>query len=319
MGPRWVGLGALSMERKLNLAVLIKRFLAGGMVLSVLCVSVQLIGARSAVAAELSPANSSGHPGSTLEVTGSSYAPLLTVELCWNQSGCDDLGTTTANLLGGFTTTVTIPTTADPGVYDLYACQLLEDLTCSSAPIEVVGEATNPSTTTTTAPTTTQASVTTTTTASTTTTTASTATTTGEPVTTTTPGTTATPSSDTGAPPTEASPTALGGIGTFAVTTATSDDVASDRVEASPPWSYTPPTVPSTSSPTPDEVVERVEDTPAPSAGSLVVEAAGPEEDHWSLDSPFELWTAWLMTVVAAMLLAPGVSRLLGRRRGHHS
>ncbi|HUF14755.1 MAG TPA: hypothetical protein VMQ46_02575 [Acidimicrobiia bacterium] len=300
---------------------MIKRFLAGGVVLSVLCVSVQLIGARSAVAAELSPANSSGHPGSTLEVTGSSYAPLLTVELCWNQSGCDDLGTTTANLLGGFTTTVTIPTTADPGVYDLYACQLLEDLTCSSAPIEVMGEATNPSTTTTTAPTTTQASVITTTTASTATTTGGPpTTTTGESTTPTTPGTTATPPSDTGAPPTEASPTALGGIETLAVTTATSDEVASDRVEASPPWSYTPPTVPSTSSPTPDEVVERVEDTPAPSAGSLVVEAAGPEEeDHWSLDSPFELWTAWLMTVVSAMLLASGVSRLLGRRRGHHS
>ncbi|MGH3650565.1 MAG: hypothetical protein ACRDU9_07620 [Acidimicrobiia bacterium] len=334
------------MERKLNLAMSIKRFLAGGMFLSVLLVSVEVGAPAPAAAAALSTETKAGQPGSTVVVTGSDYAPLFDVSFCWDKVGCNDLGTKRMGLETSFVYSATIPDDATPGDYDIYACQLLalDGLTCDSIPIEVLAEETSTPSTTTTTPATTTTSPTTTappdTTTTSPTTTAPPDTTTTSPTTTvpTGPTTTTLPSGTTTLPDMTLTPGTTPTGGTTPPDGATSPRNTSAVVEVSAagtdpkpdddpvtfeagtqePSLYTPPAI--TAAPDPSELLEPSDDTtPDAFDPTVVVEAAGPGENGWSLDSPFELWTAWLLTVVVAMLLASGVSRLVKGRRDHHS
>lgn len=152
------------------------RSLAGVIVLFLLFAAIIVaLPAPQAVAALT--ATTQADPGTTVEVTGRGYLPLVQVTLCWGEPGCEDLGTANTGLGTTFTSAVTIPSDAEPGTNAIYACQL----SCESTSIDVLAEE-QPTTTTTT---------------STTSTTSTTNTTTSSPSSTTTSTTTSSPSSTT--------------------------------------------------------------------------------------------------------------------------
>ena len=105
---------------------------------------------------ELEP--KSGPAGSQVRVDGSGFLAGITVRLCWDRSGCTNLGTTTPGLDGSFSTTVIIPIDAPLGPHRIYACQRVDPLPsviCADAGFEVEETSSQPDPTTTTTTTTT--------------------------------------------------------------------------------------------------------------------------------------------------------------------
>ena len=279
----------------------IKRSLAGGIVLSGLVVSLLLTGAGTALAADLDTVPAAV-PGSIVEVSGSADTLLLPeqVRLCWNAPGCSDLGTVSLSLLQtSYSADVTIPSTADSGVHEIYACT---SLSCGSASIDVVVEPT-PSTTTT-LPTTTTIPATTTTQPTPTTTPPTVTTTVGGPSSTIpgSPGTTAEGGSD----------------GVAAVEVSAEADDPETEIEENGQRTkgsvYTPPTTdyspPSTAADTREPSTNGDEEVVVVNAAAGDLGGLG-----WSFDSPVVFWAAWLLVVVVASCLVSGIWWLAGRRR----
>src|SRR5687768_14880771 len=86
--------------------------LAGWLVLFVLSLGLQLVTAAPAVAASLSVSPASGMAGTTVQVVGSGFPASIPVALCWNGSGCSDLGTVLSGSGSTFSATVTVPSDA---------------------------------------------------------------------------------------------------------------------------------------------------------------------------------------------------------------
>jgi len=302
---------------------LIKRFLAGGTTLLVVSVALWVMGGATADAAALSAETPSGPAGSPVLVSGDGFVAGVQVRLCWDDRGCDDLGTAVPQglVFGSFSTQATIPSSAEPGTYEINGCQLvaLGDLTCSDATFEVL--AAEPVTTTT-APGTT-----------TTTTRAVTTTTAPPPTTTTLDSSAATPDDPTttgpqvvdDAPPAEpvdtvevlpvvssseaepgAKPEAEPGTdsepaGQSTTTTLSAEDASNTRT-------YTPPTLsnPDTSEPAEEE-----------QGPTIVLEAASDDASSplsW-LDDPVFFWAAWLAAVMVGGAIASVAAWLIRRRR----
>jgi hypothetical protein len=145
------------------------RRLMGAVCLLALALALQLVTAGTALAATLAASPPSGLAGSNTVLSGSGFDPLLPISLCWDASGCADLGTASPQPSGGLNQPVRVPADALPGGHVIYACQL----TCASTSFEVLDTPTTTvsTTTTTTLPPTTTTQPPTTTTPSTSTTT----------------------------------------------------------------------------------------------------------------------------------------------------
>lgn len=277
---------------------------------------------------------SSGPAGSSVQVNGSGFAPLLPVQLCWNDSTCSSnsqLGTVPGGT-GAFSFAVTIPSAA-PGVYRIYACQLQSLLPCASDQFEVVDPSPPPDTTTTTVP---------------------------EPSTTTTtlPGTTTTvpgappPTTTTTTPPAGSAPTTPGTTqpdptspppGTSTTTPISDPDQpdtttgASLQEEAGPvpgeeeepegvsdldeenesvlAASGSPPTSPQAPPPNGQPNQPQPSGPAAEVLGLEVLEAASSQGPGWTLRSPVVLAAVWMLSMVGAGLVLIGGMWLAGKRR----
>ena len=278
----------------------IERIVAGGMVLAVLITVIQMTRPEPAAAAELET-NGEGeaHPGSTVQVTGDGYLPLLNVRLCWDQPRCNDLGTAEMGVLAtSFSHTVTIPEQAPPGPHEIYACQT----TCDSAPVEVVVEETAaPTTTTTTSPPSSTGVTQTTTTLASSTTSVTSApgapTTTIGATTSTAETTTTSPSGDPDSPTTT-------GAGTGSDTTAPIVD-ETDRSEEtaeegqSTVIRYTPPTTTQTSRVSERGILD--DSSPAPEAAGSTLESLPRDVTGWAPPPAPLFWAIWLLVVAGAV------------------
>lgn len=301
---------------------LIKRFLAGGTTLLAVLV-MSMTGGATADAAALSAETPTGQAGSTVQVTGDGYVPLVSIGICWDEPGCDDLGSVQPGLQTGFTTDVTIPGSATPGEYQIHACQLLSSgLTCSSADFEVL--ASEPATTTTTGP----RATTTAAPGETSTSTLSPTTTSSAPSTTITGATTLetpapTPRAVTGnashdvggdsgratevVSRSDSLSTAGSTSSTRPTTTTTATTTTSPDRQLSDFGTYTPPTVSDGDNPQTGGEAE---------GPTIVLEAAGDTQSALSwLDDPLFFWTAWVIVVVVGGALASLAAWLLHRRR----
>lgn len=290
---------------------LIKRFLAGGTTLLAVLVIVNVTGGASADAAALSAETPSGQAGSAVQVTGDGFVAGVQVRLCWDDPGCEDLGTAVPQgfILGSFSTQATIPLSADPGIYEIHGCQLvgLGDLTCSDAIFEVLAD--EPVTSTTMPTTTTTVATSTTKVPSPTTTSPSTTTTLEQPATTT-------PSIVDGSGPTTgggavqaAEVVSSSGSGSQGPTTTTESTTTTSTIEEEPIdlGTYTPPTLADTHTPRPDGEG----DDP-----TIVLESAGDTRSSLSwLDDPLIFWSAWLVAVILGGSLASLAAWLIHRRR----
>lgn len=292
---------------------LIKRFLAGGTTLLAVLVIVNVTGGATADAAALSAETPSGQAGSAVQVTGDGFVAGVQVRLCWDNPGCEDLGTAVPQgfILGSFSTQATIPLSADPGTYEIHGCQLvgLGDLTCSDATFEVLAD--EPVTTTT-------MLTTTTTVAGPTTTGPSPATTSPAPSTTTTleQPVTSTPPIVEGSGPTAggeavraAKVVSSSGSGSQGPTPTTESSTTTSTIEEEPVVSgtYTPPTLSGTDTSQPDGEAD---------GPTIVLEAAGDKRSSLSwLDDPLIFWSAWLVAVILGGTLASLTAWLIHRRR----
>lgn len=147
-----------------------------------LALVVLVLGLALPVMATTVNTSGSAYPGETIQVSGTVDTTGVSqrIDLCWNRTGCRDLGSTSAGLLDPkWTTTVRVPNVG-PGTYRIFACSNIDG--CDSTTIQVLSAPTT-TTTTTTVPTTT---TTTTQGGSTTTTTSASPTTTAPKTTTTT-------------------------------------------------------------------------------------------------------------------------------------
>ncbi len=106
----------------------------GAVCLLALALALQLVTARPALAATLAASPSSGLPGSSTTLSGSAYDPLLPITLCWDGSGCSNLGIASAQGDGTFSQTVSVPAGALAGGHVINACQI----SCVSTSFEVL-------------------------------------------------------------------------------------------------------------------------------------------------------------------------------------
>ncbi|MEX0698174.1 MAG: hypothetical protein WD354_00440, partial [Acidimicrobiia bacterium] len=137
---------------------LIGRRVVGGASLLSLLLALQLVTAGTATAATLTVAPNSAPPGESIVIKGSAFVALLEVDVCWDQPGCDNLGSRRANPNGTFTVEAVVPLAASLGTHPIYACQLSGLVpVCTSASFVVL----EPTTTTIIATTTTAATTTT--------------------------------------------------------------------------------------------------------------------------------------------------------------
>jgi hypothetical protein len=139
--------------------------LAGSLVLFLLSLGLQLVTAVPAFAASLTVSPASGQAGTTVQVVGEGFPIAFPVALCWDGSGCSDLGTVISGAGSTFSVTVTVPSDAVAGAHQITACRLGSQ-TCATAVFNVLP---NGTTTSTTSPVTTTTSPVTTTTTPTTT------------------------------------------------------------------------------------------------------------------------------------------------------
>ena len=122
--------------------------LAGALLIFVLSLGLQLITAAPAAAASLTLSPSSGVAGTSVQVIGTGFPASFPVALCWDGSGCSDLGTFQSGSGSTFSASVTIPPDALAGGHQIMACRQGSQ-TCATALFSVLPSATTTSTTTT--------------------------------------------------------------------------------------------------------------------------------------------------------------------------
>jgi len=313
--------------------------LAGGTFLATLMLVFHL-----AVPAEAAPglnvAPQSGLPGRSVQVSGTGFLPLVSVNLCWGDTGCSNhpVGAT-----GRFDTKSVIPASTAPGSIQVSACQTipLEGLTCASAPVQVLGEETPASSTTTSS----IASTTTSSIAPTTTTTLPPSTASGPTTSSpqpTTPESTAArgptaapgPTSTSQPPATIATTTTSPGVAVGSPTTSDSTDQAdgSDSPDiagleisgATPPDDSAPEAdEPATVSTSPNS--QGRHELSGEEDNGASVEAAAPEPETafpgppgLSLRSPVVFWTVWFLVVSTTVVVVATASSVFETRRRTH-
>lgn len=105
---------------------------------------------------------SSGVPGSTIQISGENFDDEETLQVCWGDVRCSNLGHVSTDDDGNFSVMVSVPANVDPGSHLLGVCERGDD-DCATAGFDVQPlEVTVPPTTTS-LPVTTTAAVTTTT------------------------------------------------------------------------------------------------------------------------------------------------------------
>ena len=188
-----------------------------------------------------------GRSGASVLVVAVGFPWNTPIEICWDEPGCDDLGTGKTSAIGGVHKTFKVPN-AEPGRHLVYLCTTSGDV-CEQAGFEVLPDEPIVTTTTLSPPSTTLPPTTTTlppppAIATTTTTTPPATTTTTRPTTTTTRPPTTEPSNATDAEP---SSTSSSTTSTTRPRPSTDIDVG-DAAIASPPSDSDPPSQPEESS-----------------------------------------------------------------------
>ena len=295
---------------------LIKRFLAGGIVVAGLITALVLVPHVPAGAAEVATVPYA-QPGSVVRVTGTADSlGIERIRLCWDEPGCSNLGSVRLPVLQtSYSTEVTIPATALAGMHVIYACT---SLSCASAAIEVALAVETSTTTAATAPTTAPDRTTTTLPPPTTTSTTRSVSTPGPETTTTVGGEEATSSIVANVANDDLSPV---GVAIQATPTTGDPSPHSEQAEdsASIPTTSMPTTSISTIRYTPPSTTQPRSGVPRTAwesgDSSAVIEVAAEDQERLSYHPRLVLWTLWLLVVVVASCLVSGIWWLAGRRR----